>query len=204
MLLFVSWRAVQPTAKSHLGPAQRDDVKTLSCVKDQAASSCPPVAQTAAAPAATLFCWSVVHPSESTLLRAQWDLREGIFGCEDWRVFTNRSHAEAFAYLPVGRVLHVVLTEAARLAGLDTVQITHHAEHARTPALRGVLKNEILDVRTAYGEAPAPSACPRRRGTEAASPPLFRGWGAEQECVCADDANCVSCAGQTFAPSCGR
>lgn len=79
LVFIVSWRAVQPTAQSHT-----------------------------ATPAATLFCWSVVHPSESTLLRAQWDLREGIFGCDDWRVFTNRSHAEAFAYLPVGRVLHVV------------------------------------------------------------------------------------------------
>lgn len=68
----------------------------------------PPVDDILAAEQATLLCWSVVYPSESTLLRAQWELRAGIFGCDDWRVFTNRSNANVFGYLPADRVLRVL------------------------------------------------------------------------------------------------
>ena len=40
---------------------------------------------------ATLFCYAVATTADAPLFKAHHDVRSGIFGCDEWAIFTNAS-----------------------------------------------------------------------------------------------------------------
>ena len=55
-------------------------------------TAAPPLSTTNRRPRnATLFCYAVANTADAPLFKAHHDVRSGIFGCDEWAIFTNAS-----------------------------------------------------------------------------------------------------------------